>query len=249
MLRAYKLQKSSIDDDDVEHKPLYRDILPVIFDLTPKMPPVLDQRDLGACASHACSNTLRYLLQKEGLPVFQPSRLYIYYNTRVKIESNPADQDTGVTIKGLCKAVQKYDACDEELWLYDTSKFAIPPPLACYKNARMESDFRYEIVPQDIQSIRRTLASGFPIIVGMLIYESLESDTVSRTGIVPLPNVQTEKCLGGHAMLIVGYDEGTFKIMNSWGYTWGNNGFCNVPAEYITDKNLTFELWAIYFFK
>ena len=34
---------------------------------------------------------------------------------------------------------------------------------------------------------------------------------------------------GGHAMTVVGYDDtlngGSFRIVNSWGYQWGDNGY------------------------
>ena len=40
---------------------------------------------------------------------------------------------------------------------------------------------------------------------------------------------------GGHAMVVVGYDDtkygGAFEIMNSWGSSWGNSGFIWVPYD------------------
>ena len=63
---------------------------------------------------------------------------------------------------------------------------------------------------------------------------------------------------GSHCMVIVGYDDnfaikhnlklknnlcgGYFKIANSWGKEWGNNGFCYVPYELIEDMH---DLWAV----
>ena len=34
--------------------------------------------------------------------------------------------------------------------------------------------------------------------------------------------------LGGHAIAIVAYDADGFWIQNSWGPTWGNEGFCHL---------------------
>jgi C1A family cysteine protease len=34
--------------------------------------------------------------------------------------------------------------------------------------------------------------------------------------------------LGGHAFAIVAYDADGFWIQNSWGPTWGNEGFCHL---------------------
>jgi hypothetical protein len=40
---------------------------------------------------------------------------------------------------------------------------------------------------------------------------------------------------GGHAVCIVGYrDDGRFIVRNSWGTTWGDNGFGYLHPDYIT---------------
>ncbi|MEJ0106451.1 MAG: C1 family peptidase [Bacteroidota bacterium] len=38
---------------------------------------------------------------------------------------------------------------------------------------------------------------------------------------------QTGKFKGGHAMVVIGYNDtkNAFKVMNSWGTKWGDNGF------------------------
>lgn len=47
---------------------------------------------------------------------------------------------------------------------------------------------------------------------------------------------------GGHCVLITGYDEYGFTIMNSWGRSWGDGGYTYLPYNDI-DKVL--ELWAV----
>ena len=37
---------------------------------------------------------------------------------------------------------------------------------------------------------------------------------------------------GGHAVTIVGYDERGFLVKNSWGTTWGDDGYCTVLFDY-----------------
>lgn len=79
-------------------------VLPASVDLRKEgyCPAALDQGQLGACASNAMSNNLCFLLGKQGRLRFQPSRLALYYNCRVNVEKEPADQDTGVSIGDLC---------------------------------------------------------------------------------------------------------------------------------------------------
>ena len=45
-----------------------------------------------------------------------------------------------------------------------------------------------------------------PVMIGISVYTSFESDTVAKTGIVTLPK-KSEQLLGGHAVLVVGYDD------------------------------------------
>ncbi|HYC20948.1 MAG TPA: C1 family peptidase [Candidatus Bathyarchaeia archaeon] len=48
--------------------------------------------------------------------------------------------------------------------------------------------------------------------------------------VATLPNGQPNVQVGGHIMLVVGYDDtqGCWIVKNSWGKTWGANGFCSI---------------------
>ena len=69
---------------------------------------------------------------------------------------------------------------------------------------------------------------------------------VAQTGIVPMPG-PTERTLGGHAVLAVGYDDGaqTFLVRNSWGPHWGIGGYFKMPYTYLENRNLSDDFWTI----
>ena len=58
---------------------------------------------------------------------------------------------------------------------------------------------------------------------------------------------RSERQLGGHAVMAVGYDdaEGRFIARNSWGPAWGVKGYFTIPYEYLLDSNLSDDFWTI----
>jgi C1A family cysteine protease len=78
------------------------------------------------------------------------------------------------------------------------------------------------------------------------VYDSFETPEVAQTGIVPMPK-DTERMLGGHAVMAVGYDEKKqyFFVRNSWGEAWGDRGYFYMPYAYLQNKYLSSDFWTI----
>lgn len=218
--------------------------LPASIDLSTKawMPPVYDQGDLGSCTGNAIAGGFEFDLGKQKLPVFQPSRLAIYYDERV-IERT-TKEDAGAEIRDGMKVIAKTGAATEKLWPYVASKFATKPSAAYYTAAKDHTCVLYERVAQSESAIKSVLASGLPIVFGITIYDSFESDAVAESGTVPMPK-KTEKSLGGHAILMIGYTKTTFKFRNSWGKDWGKKGYATLPLAYVLNSDLASDFWTI----
>ena len=67
------------------------------------------------------------------------------------------------------------------------------------------------------------------------------------TGNMPYPNVNREAVLGGHAVLIVGYNDTTqrFIVRNSWGTGWGDKGYFYMPYQVIQNVSMSSDFWVI----
>lgn len=226
-------------------------VLPVKSSVRSKMPPVLNQGDLGSCVSNQASNDLRFCLELElktnpKVTDWQPSRLFIYYNGRL-VSGMPLDQDTGLNIRDAMKAISKYSACDEKIWPYFTTKFTDKPTTICYQKAEVYNKISYLSVNQDLKSIKTCIYQGFPIIFGIMVYDSFMSDNAAKTGIIPMPDVNNEQLQGGHCVSIVGYDDTKkqFECMNSWGLNWGDKGFFYLPYDYVLSPDLSSDFWTI----
>ncbi len=223
---------------------MYAGQLPDHVDLRPGCPPVWDQLSLGSCTAQAIAAALEFDRRKQGLPDFVPSRLFIYFNERVM--EHTVNSDSGAQIRDGIKSVAKLGVCPESEWPYDISKFTVRPPAQCYTDAKLDRAVSYQRVPRGLTQMQACLASGYPFVLGFSVYQSFESQDVAQTGIVPMPQ-KGEQLLGGHAVVCVGYrnDVKRFLIRNSWGDSWGMQGHCEMPYEYLLDKDLADDFWVI----
>jgi C1A family cysteine protease len=80
----------------------------------------------------------------------------------------------------------------------------------------------------------------------MYIFDNFDSEKMRTTGILELPT-PTSSLMGGHAVVIVGYDnvKKCFKIRNSWGSSWGLSGSFYVPYEFMLNPNWADDFWVI----
>jgi len=247
--RKYGWLKQKKDKRDfVLSKPrMARSDLPDMVDLRSLnfFPPIFDQGTLGSCSAQAWSAAFKYALAKEGdTSTFIPSRLFIYYCTRV-IEDT-VNEDSGAILRDGAKTLAKDGACDETEWEYNIRKFAIKPDDNCYEHALTHQALSYWSVQQDLKSLQACLAGGFPIVLGITVFESLESEEVAKSGILNMPK-RGEKRLGGHAILMVGYDNDTkrFIMRNSWGEKWGDKGYFTIPFDYVLNPRLASDFWTL----
>lgn len=232
-------------------------MLPSKIDLRPQCSPIVNQGKIGSCTGNALAGNLEFLelqqmktktttddTQVFCLDSFTPfSRLFIYYNERL-IEGK-VDQDSGATIRDGIKSLVKWGSCSEKTWKYTQTNVFTKPTLKAYKEAKPHNITSYLRI-ESTNEMKQCLASGFPFVFGFAVYESFESPQVARTGVMPMPSI-TERMLGGHAVMAVGYDdtEKYFIIRNSWGPEWGDKGYFKMPYDYISNSNLTADFWTV----
>jgi C1A family cysteine protease len=208
------------------------------------MPPVYDQGSLGSCTANAIAAAIDFENHRQNQKFVVPSRLWIYYQERVL--ENTVTQDAGASIRDGMKAVSKLGVCPEADWPYDIGAFAEKPPEADYTSALKDTVLRYEAAPQDLFGLKSVLAGGIPIVFGFSVYESFEGNAVAKSGVLPMPSPK-ESMIGGHAVLMVGYDDAhdRFLVRNSWGTAWGKDGYFQMPYQYATSASLASDFWAV----
>lgn len=90
---------------------------------------------------------------------------------------------------------------------------------------------------ENLEDVKIALSAGLPIVFGMAVPESFESAIDQDLWIPTTSDKTLEKY--GHAMVIIGYNDykygGAVEIMNSWGSTWGKEGYIWIRYDDLLD--------------
>lgn len=229
------------DQRDYIYKRKLRLFTPSEIDLRGYCSKVETQGKLGSCTAQALAGNIEFLSLLNGNTYSEASRLFIYYNER-RIEGT-IGVDSGAYLRDGIKSLVKWGVCNEDLWAYDIKKFNVTPPDECYIQAGKNKITSYQRLA-GVSDMISCLVEGYPIVFGIAVYESFESELVKDTGVVDLPN-ENEILLGGHAILAVGYSMPMkrFIVKNSWGEDWGQKGYFTLPFKYV--EKLGDDFWTI----
>jgi len=264
MRKGYGLKRDLFDERDYKFaaKMIEKVEIPII-DLSPNMPAIVDQLALGSCTAN--STTRAFMYARKAVNVML-SRLFQYYKTR-EIEGTTSE-DSGASNRDAAKSTNKNGICSEKYMPYDILKFAEEPSLEAVSDASTKKSLAYYSL-SSIDEVFTSLAKGIPVVIGMDVYESFESKATAKTGVMQMP-VIAERLLGGHSVLIEGKNDvlkfkrpsllkrlfnmilgistppsckGYFKVANSWGADWGDEGYFYMPYDYF--NHFTYDYWCI----
>lgn len=230
---------------------------PQSMDLRPMLPAAFDQGDEGSCGPNSGSGLMCHLT-RERVPY---SRQQIYYGVRVL--ENSVNSDDGVETRNVLKVLQKTGAAPETMWPYAPRNLFNAPPVTVLAEAAKHriSTYMRLIAEDDFISC---LAEGFPFVLGFECYDSIDGNKIARTGVMQMPDVKQEKNIGGHDVLVVGYDlkfrsstafrmsgadptlvsDHALLIRNSWGVDWGIQGHFWMPMSYAVNPSTGGDAWT-----
>ncbi|NLP11884.1 cysteine protease [bacterium] len=234
--------------------------LPAKVDLRAWCSAVEDQGSLGSCTAQAGAGLVEYFIKRAFGREEEVSRLFLYKVTRNLMHQSG---DTGAFNRTTMGALVLFGVPPEEYWPYQIAEFDKEPPAFCYafaQNYQTISYYRFD--PPNLakktllQNIKAGLVSGLPAMFGFTVYNSIFQ--TEKSGDIPFP-ANDEKIVGGHAVVAVGYDDnrtivhpnrrgekniGALLIRNSWGKTWGEEGYGWLPYAYVLN-GLAVDWWSI----
>jgi Papain family cysteine protease len=208
--------------------------LPGYVDLRKWGGPLKDQGSEGSCTGHAGTSSGEWICRKYfgKQPVFSPQ--YTYAKELIAQGSFP--QDVGSDGVTLCNTTITSGLCELSVYPYVAGRILQPTP----EQDENAGDYRmgayHGLVGSGVALSVIGDPTPWPVLIGFTVFSSFESDQVAETGIYN-PDRTKESVLGGHEVVMLGYDVGPAPsirpagcppaalIQNSWSASWGIGGF------------------------
>jgi hypothetical protein len=235
-------------------RPALKIVWPGDVDLSPHTTST-NQYSAGSCAGNATADSVEVLNSIEGLAKVELSRLFVYTLARNFMDvdldgKSDIDKDDGTYIRLCFDVLSKFGICREDLagdkggWPYDLSKLHVLPSLKAMRAAtghRIHSYYRIDETGQDrVDAILAALRGNHPVVFGTSVTRAFTQ--LRDAGPVAPP--EGEATIGGHAMMLCGYDRTKgFLMHNSWGTGWGDGGFAYLTEDYLAWDG-TGDIWV-----
>jgi C1A family cysteine protease len=204
--------------------------LPESVDLSEFTPAIENQDQTSACVTYALGyGAMGWFAAKTGMSGAPYAPMYMYQ----QLVQGACDQGTMfedamaiLTEKGI-PSMSRYQPMQTNL------DCATPPTGSATANAALHraKDWQDLDLSDPEGSIKQTLASGVPVIIGMEQFSAIYNANAQNFLIdQPAPG---EKSEGGHAVTIYAYDDVGAWFANSWGTDWGTDGWGQLSWEFV----------------
>ncbi|MCF7928970.1 MAG: hypothetical protein K9L68_08665 [Spirochaetales bacterium] len=194
--------------------------LPARVDLSEHFPEPGYQGNINSCTgwatAYACKSYQEKIEQQWSIEnketIFSPSYVYNQIN---------GGRDQGASLIDAVDLVVQKGCSTLESMPYTENYRTTPDRYAHAEAKRFKADSYRSVDPSQTAAVKRLLAEGHCVIIGMDIYQNFMN---YRGGTY---NRASGSYLGGHAMTVLGYDDSrnAFRLINSWGSRWGDGGY------------------------
>lgn len=219
---------------------------------------VKNQGDRGSCGFFATNALIESLIKKNQKIEINLSEEYLIWKVKVEYGLSPTSDGSFAyqNVKGATKAgfVLERDFPYEPSWFnkgLPCAKYSSnSAPISCYTHNQPSSEVVGKVIPSDIlvpqiyetpssTKIIEIMANNQqPVIVGVPVNPDGWDE---KTGVAVFNEQLSQDCdvqpgyCGGHAITLTGYNktQRIFTFKNSWGATWGVEGYGTLSFDYI----------------
>lgn len=214
----------------------YVGILSPTITLKPNMPQLKPSHARsGACA---VATLLAYISHSQ----FLPSADFIQYNSRLDKDGNLSTADS-ISLRSILKAVKKYGACRDATFHSGAFSDDIVPGDAAYNEALNYNCDYYKILDDDLSEMRKYIATGFPVLLAIDLFDSTSYDTITNT--LDYSQSDTDSVVSGSCALVaVGYDDVSSLIeVKHFNNTWSESTYAYISYDDI--KSHSHSMWVL----
>lgn len=227
-----KLPAWKLGSPDFDTLGLSDSLLPAGVDLTKYHTEVLDQGSANSCVWEAIAAAVDIAETRSGLPYVPVSSYFGYYYTRW---FGRMLTDGGCFPSDAMHVLRKIGVCDYQLWPRNYRKINKQPGPDAYMGAEPRRGGKYVVIYDPpgyrTKAIRSAMASGYPVLVPLLVDRAFQQD-VGPAVIGPT----TGPVIGGHMQCLGGYrfrDQWQFRDINSYGTGWRDGGYAWITEEFV----------------
>ncbi len=229
------------DDDEYNKTPMQSKFagskfseLPLKVSLRKYCPKPGNQGKIGSCVGWSTcygALTTQYAIRnnitdKKKITQQAFSALFLYN----LVKQNDPDCDGGTRIPIAMSMLQQTGSCFDKEFIRNKCSVLPHDTLKAKAKQYAIEDYMslfatFDDAKMKIQKTKQSLAENKPVVVGLSLLDNF--NYISKSD----PVWHTDKGYGwpsgGHAVCVVGYDEGKeeFEILNSWGEEWGDSGY------------------------
>jgi hypothetical protein len=202
------------------------------------VPEILDQGTEGACTGFALAAVINYLLHQRKIKRRVSPRML--YELARRYDEWPGESYEGSSARGAMKGWERHGVCARDLW-GDELRGPQHFDQERAEQARLTPGGAYYRVDfRQVRHVHAAIREVGIVYVTLMVHAGWDKPgptTVSANGDgkgskLTLPVIERKgKAEDGHAIAIVGYTSQGFIVQNSWGESWGKNGFALLPYE------------------
>ena len=213
--------------------------LPTSVDMRASWWKINSQENTGSCVGWATADgVVRWHMVKANKiaqsKLLSPRHVWMASKETDTLTTRPESfiEGAGTTLKAAVDVARKHGvAMMDELPFHIQTKMYTGNENAFYASCAQRKISAYFNLHKNLQSWKTWLASSGPILAAFNVDSSWDN-AAANAGKIDTFHPETVR--GGHAICIVGYrSDGRFIVRNSWGTTWGVNGFGYLHADYI----------------